>query len=122
MSGSVVEVTPRRSEIRWRQMPSPVSASDTARSWRLSELAAVAGLSRAGFAERFKARVGKPPIEYATAWRMRIAARRLLDGRRSVSSVAQEMGFLSDSAFGAAFRRVHGISPGRYRATRERTA
>ena len=96
--------------------------ADPTRSWRLSELAAVAGLSRAGFAERFKARVGRPPIEYAAVWRMRIAARRLLDGHRSVSAIAQELGFLSDSAFGAAFRRVHGISPGRYRSTRGRTA
>ena len=92
--------------------------ADPTRSWRLSELAAVAGR----VAERFKARVGRPPIEYAAVWRMRIAARRLLDGHRSVSAIAQELGFLSDSAFGAAFRRVHGISPGRYRSTRGRTA
>lgn len=95
--------------------------ADPARVWRLSDLASEAGLSRAGFAERFRAQVGMAPIEYATRWRMRIAARRLLDGRRSASAIAQELGFLSDSAFGAAFRRVHGVTPGRYRLMRKST-
>ena len=92
--------------------------AEPTRPWRLPELAAKAGLSRAGFAERFRARVGRPPVEYAARWRMRVAARCLTEGGRSVSVVAQELGFLSDSAFGAAFRRVHGVSPGRYRNTR----
>ena len=92
--------------------------ADPVRVWRLPELAATAGLSRAGFAERFRAIVGQAPIAYAARWRMQVAARRLTDGRRSASRVAQELGFLSDSAFGAAFRRVHGVSPGRYRASR----
>lgn len=92
--------------------------AEPARVWRLPELAATAGLSRAGFADRFKAIVGRAPIAYAARWRMQVAARRLMDGRHSVSAVAQGLGFLSDSAFGAAFRRVHGVSPGRYRAMR----
>lgn len=96
--------------------------AEPARVWRLPELAAAAGLSRAGFAERFRAVVGRSPIAYAGRWRMQVAARRLMDGRRSASIVAQELGFLSDSAFGAAFRRVHGVSPGRYRALRAQQA
>lgn len=89
--------------------------AEPSRCWRLAELAKIAGLSRASFAERFKSKVGRAPIDYATRWRMQLAARRLLDGNLSVSSVAEELGFLSDSAFGASFRRVHGVSPGRYR-------
>lgn len=89
--------------------------AEPSRAWRLPELAAQAGLSRTAFAERFRNRVGRPPVEYAATWRMRVAARRLREGRQSVSAVADELGFLSDSAFGAAFRRVHGVSPGRYR-------
>ena len=96
--------------------------ADPARAWRLADLAAIAGLSRAGFAERFKAKVGRAPVEYAAKWRMQIAARRLSEGGRSVSAVAQDLGFLSDSAFGAAFRRAHGVSPGRYRTTRGQAA
>lgn len=92
--------------------------AEPARVWRLPELAATAGLSRAGFAERFKTAVGRAPIAYAARWRMQVAARRLMEGRSSATAVAQDLGFLSDSAFGAAFRRVHGVSPGRYRAQR----
>lgn len=86
--------------------------------WRLEELARVAGLSRSGFALRFRERTGQSPIDYAARWRMQLAARRLLNEPARVSVIAHELGFLSDSAFGAAFRRVHGMSPGRYRSLR----
>jgi len=92
--------------------------ADPDRVWRLPELAAIAGLSRSGFAERFRGRVGQAPIDYAARWRMMLAGRRLARSGETISSVAASMGFLSDSAFGAAFRRVHGVSPGRYRAGR----
>ena len=92
------------------------------RVWRLPELAKAAGLSRSGFAERFRDTVGLPPIEYAARWRMRVAADRLQRGGATVSAVAGSLGFLSDSAFGVAFRRVHGVSPGRYRSARQTLA
>lgn len=93
--------------------------ADHARLWRLPELAAIAGLSRSGFANRFRERVGQAPIDYAGRWRMMLAGRRLAKGGETVSRVAASLGFLSDSAFGAAFRRVHGVSPGRYRTGRQ---
>lgn len=96
--------------------------ADPTRVWRLPELAAIAGLSRSSFADRFRSRVGQAPIDYAARWRMMLAGRRLAKGPETVSSVAASLGFLSDSAFGAAFRRVHGVSPGRYRARRPITA
>lgn len=83
--------------------------------WRLAEMAAVARMSRSGFAALFKARVGQAPVEYATRWRMRAAAARLRNSMDSVATVAASLGYLSDAAFGVAFRRVHGKSPGQYR-------
>ncbi|WP_367616965.1 helix-turn-helix domain-containing protein [Pseudomonas khorasanensis] len=44
-----------------------------------------------------------------------VAAFRLRNGGDNVATVAASLGYLSDAAFGAAFRRVHGISPGQYR-------
>lgn len=85
------------------------------RSWTLAELASLACLSRSSFAALFKTVVGQAPVEYATRWRMQVAAARLLDGVDSVATVAAALGYLSDAAFGVAFRRVHGRSPGRYR-------
>lgn len=87
------------------------------KTWRLEDMANMACMSRSSFAARFKLRVGQAPVEYATRWRMRVAAARLLTGVDSVASIAASLGFLSDAAFGVAFRRVHGMSPGRYRRT-----
>lgn len=89
--------------------------ADPVRSWRLVELANIAGLSRSGFAQRFKMRVGQSPVEYAARWRMQLAAARLTATVDSVSTIAASLGYLSDAAFGVAFRRVHGTAPGQYR-------
>ncbi|MGV8917996.1 MAG: AraC family transcriptional regulator [Pseudomonas sp.] len=83
--------------------------------WRLAEMADIACMSRSSFAALFRTRVGQAPVEYATRWRMRVAASRLRNGLDSVATVAASLGYLSDAAFGAAFRRVHGKSPGQYR-------
>lgn len=85
------------------------------RDWTLSELARIAGRSRSGFAVAFRERVGVPPIDYALRWRMRLAAAQLRRGSEPVSKIAASFGYLSDSAFSAAFRRIMGVSPHRYR-------
>ncbi|MHC8320031.1 AraC family transcriptional regulator [Pseudomonas sp. GB2N2] len=85
------------------------------KNWRLAQMADIACMSRSSFAVLFKSRVGQAPVEYATRWRMRVAASRLRNSVDSVSTIAASLGYLSDAAFGVAFRRVHGKSPGRYR-------
>jgi AraC-like DNA-binding protein len=82
---------------------------------KLAEMADMACMSRSAFAALFKARVGRAPVEYATRWRMQVAASRLRNGKDNVATVAASLGYLSDAAFGVAFRRVHGRSPGQYR-------
>ena len=84
-------------------------------AWTLPALAAIAGMSRSAFALRFRQSVGQAPVTYAARWRMRVAALRLKNTASSVSGIAASLGFLSDAAFGAAFRRVYGVSPGQYR-------
>lgn len=83
--------------------------------WKLAEMAELACMSRSSFAALFKTRVGLAPVEYATRWRMRVAASRLCNSTDSVATVAASLGYLSDAAFGVAFRRVHGKAPGQYR-------
>lgn len=87
------------------------------RPWTVAELGARAGLSRAAFAGRFTAMVGRPPLTYLTWWRMTIAARLLRESDAPLRAVARRTGYSSDIAFAAAFKREHGITPGRYRAT-----
>jgi AraC-like DNA-binding protein len=79
--------------------------------WTLQELAELAGMSRSIFALRFKETVGTSPMEYLTRWRMLLAGDRLANSGDPLSVIALSLGYESESAFGAAFKRVMGCSP-----------
>lgn len=85
--------------------------------WTVEALAAIACMSRSAFAQRFKARVGFAPLDYVTRWRMFRAGNLLLQGRESIAAIGYKVGYESEAAFGKAFRRVIGMSPGGYRKT-----
>lgn len=85
--------------------------SQLERPWTLEELAREVGASRAVFAARFHQLVGVPPKAYITSWRMHKATRLLEDRGLSLSAVAAEVGFASDSAFSKAFKRCFKIAP-----------
>jgi AraC-like DNA-binding protein len=82
--------------------------------WTVEELARSAGMSRTAFAQVFKRTVGETPMSYLTRWRMTVAANRLQDERASIASVAPSLGYQSESAFSAAFKRQWGSSPRDY--------
>jgi AraC-like DNA-binding protein len=88
---------------------------DPARPWTLAGLAARVGLSRAAFAARFADRVGEPAMRYLLALRMQRARELLRDERATVGAVANRVGYRSEVAFAAAFKREVGTSPGAYR-------
>ena len=89
---------------------------EPSRKWTLESLAAVAGMSRSNFSARFTALVGDPAMEYLTRWRMHLAADRLLHRGTPVAVLADTLGYESESAFGAAFKRVMGQSPRQFAA------
>ena len=91
-----------------------------AHPWTVAELAATAGLSRAPFAKRFTALVGQPPLTYLTWWRLTTAARLLRDTDAPLAGIAGRVGYTSEFAFAAAFKRAHGTAPGRYRRSAPR--
>jgi AraC-like DNA-binding protein len=82
--------------------------------WTLQSLAERVGMSRSVFSLRFREVVGVTPMEYLTRWRMFLAADRLTHSSDGLSSIAQSLGYESDSAFGKAFRRIMGHSPRQY--------
>ena len=88
--------------------------ADPSRRWTLAELANLAGLSRSIFAQRFRARVGETPMGYLTRWRMTLARDRLQNGRVSLGTIANALGYGSENSFNTAFRRETGCSPRRY--------
>ncbi|MGH8961590.1 MAG: AraC family transcriptional regulator [Jatrophihabitantaceae bacterium] len=89
--------------------------TEPGRAWGLQELARAAAMSRTSFAERFREVAGVPPVTYLNQWRMLLAQRALRDGDVRVGELASELGYGSESAFSAAFKRVVGESPLRYR-------
>ena len=95
---------------------------DPLRRWTLPELADVAGMSRSGFALRFKTLVGTPPLDYLLRWRMHRAGQVLRNSNRTISSLAFEYGYTSESAFSASFKRALGCSPRHYRTQLEEVA
>jgi AraC-like DNA-binding protein len=86
-------------------------------NWTVAEMAAVCGLSRTVFAQRFHGLVGRPPLQYLTRLRMERAAERLSQGAR-VKVVAGEAGYATGYAFSEAFKRHFGCLPSRYRSGR----
>lgn len=84
---------------------------DLSRRWTIEALAREVGMSRSALTLRFAQRVGCPPLTYLTRWRMIWAQRRLAQGR-SVSEVATDVGYKSQSAFAHAFKRTIGRTPG----------
>ena len=92
--------------------------ADPSKPWSLESLARLSGMSRAGFALNFKKKIGVTPGEYLAHWRMQTARDLLLDRDKSIASVANEVGYESESAFSTAFTRVVGSRPGIYRAAR----
>ena len=85
-----------------------------AEPWTVERLARVAGASRSVFAERFTEMVGQPPMLYLALWRMQLAARLLAEGR-SVTAVADAVGYESEEAFSRAFKKVVGLAPAAWR-------
>lgn len=79
----------------------------------LAELSAVAGLSRFELVRRFGADTGLSPHAFQTQLRVR-RARRMLDEGVPPAVVAADCGFADQPHLSRAFKRLVGVSPGRY--------
>lgn len=84
--------------------------------WSMPALAAIAGMSRTSFAERFNALMGVPPMQYLTQWRVSQARLMLQNRRLSVAAIAEQLGYKSEPAFRKLFKRIAGIGPGQLRS------
>lgn len=80
----------------------------------LDELARVAGLSPFHLTRCFSAALGLPPHAYLLGARVRLA-KALLSGPMRLADIAAEVGFSDQAHFTHAFRRLTGLTPGRYR-------
>ena len=81
----------------------------------VESLARIAGISRAGFAERFARAFDQTPIDFVQKVRLRLAAQLLTTTDLPVKVVATSIGYASRSHFSRAFRATYGLEPKRYR-------
>ena len=84
------------------------------RDWTIEDMAREAGLSRTVFAERFKALVGMPPMQYLGLWRMQVATGLIARGA-NLATVAEEVGYSTEAAFSRAFKKITGAVPSAWR-------
>lgn len=93
--------------------------SRVADSLSLSELAAIAGLSPHHFCRAFRQSTGQPPHAWLTARRIERAQEMMLTHKAmGLTEVALSVGYSTQAAFGVAFRRVTGKTPGQWRRER----
>jgi AraC family transcriptional regulator len=82
----------------------------------LAQLAAVVGLNPYHFARQFKAATGLPPHQYVILRRVERARQLLQAGTDlSLAEVALRAGFSDQSQFSRHFKRLVGVTPGRFR-------
>jgi len=82
----------------------------------LQVLARTAGLSRSVFAQRFRDLVGTTPARYLQRWRVQLAAEALSRTDRNLQTIAEAVGYGSETAFFRAFKRETGMTPAAWRA------
>jgi AraC family transcriptional regulator len=66
----------------------------------------------------FKRATGMPPSQYQIKLRMDAARRLMRETKKSVITIANEVGYSNPSHFAQVFRREAGLSPTHYRQQR----
>lgn len=83
---------------------------DPGRTWRLEQLADIAGMSRARFAAHFASVMKMTPGAYLARFRIGVAQSLLSKGRQ-LKTIADECGYGSSNALTRAFKQHIGTSP-----------
>jgi AraC family transcriptional regulator len=82
---------------------------------KLSDLAALLGISQFHFSCLFKQAIGTTPYQYLLQQRVERAKQLLKQTERSIMDIALECGFNSHSHLSQKFRQLTGMTPKAYR-------
>lgn len=108
----------RRLVERARELIAAAIAAAPGRPLSLQAIAAAIGASPFHLSRTFRALTGVGLHRYRTRLRLHAALDRLADERRSLATIALDLGFSSQAHFTTAFRRMFGAPPGAWRARR----
>lgn len=89
---------------------------DLDHSWRVDEMARVAGLSPAHFSRCFREAFGEAPMEFLLQRRVTRARWLMETSEMSLTRIAMAVGFGSSSRLTEAFRKRFGIPPSQWRS------
>lgn len=84
--------------------------SDPSRPWTLKDLAEIAGMSRASFANHFRVSTQTTPGKYLADWRISLAQSKLSQGQ-PIKTIAKDVGYASPEALSRVFTKRVGCSP-----------
>jgi AraC-like DNA-binding protein len=91
---------------------------DYSASIEIPELARSVGMSTSSFHKHFKAVTSSSPLQYQKDLRLLTARRLLVEGARTVSAAAFEVGYESPSQFSREYARKFGVQPSKDAALR----
>lgn len=83
----------------------------------VESLAAVAGMSRAAFAEHFSRSFQQGPIDFLQKVRLKTGARLLATTQLPLKVIARSIGYAGATSFSRAFRATYGADPLSYRSS-----
>jgi AraC family transcriptional regulator len=93
-------------------------AEHLAEEFNLARLAKQAGMSEFHFGRLFKRATGVPPSQYHIRLRLDLGRRLLRETKKSVMTIANDIGYSNPSHFAQLFRKETGLSPTDYRRQR----
>jgi AraC family transcriptional regulator len=93
-------------------------AKNLTKEFSLPRLAEQAGMSEFHFNRLFKRATGMPPSQYQIKLRIDAARRLLRETKKSVITIANDVGYGNPSHFAQLFRKETGLSPTDYRRQR----
>lgn len=101
----------------WLERVKNIIEQRFAEPYKLSEIAAEAGVHPVHLAREFRKHYGSSVGEYLRKVRIEYACRELMGSNVAVANIASAAGFADQSHFSRTFKRFCGMTPGRYRAS-----
>lgn len=102
---------------QWLEKVRNILEQRFAEPFKLSEIAAEAGVHPVHLAREFRKHYGTSVGEYLRRVRIEYACRELMGSNAAVTNIAFAAGFADQSHFSRTFKRLCGTTPGRYRAS-----